>query len=819
MTIGLFTTTEDPIIWLTIKGSMQAAKVLGSSIIIYGGATKKGFSELNAEGIRRLFCFNLARHSGLIAAFAEKPLQEYFSELNAAGHPVMLIARAHGSVPHATTNNHETICRAVKSLAEKEHRQIAFLAGPQANFSADERLTGYRQGLEEAGLPFSEELVFQGDYSERRAYEIVAAALKKGVSFSALLCANDLSAIGAMTALRERELVPGADVEVVGFDNIARGRWTQPPLSSFDPQLYRTGYQACEELLKSIRGEPFEPDIRIPARFVPRASTWESGPGDSPERPLMKEWTSHRFDCDAELAILRSDEEIETLLEELRISTETPESFAQCFRVLLDEVCRRGFSALCLTPILMEIEEELSQKHHHFHAEGLITKAYGLQTIAVLDEQRRKTELAHHYTFCTTQLRELPFSIAKEAQVLSVFRNTLIELRISHAGVYLYDRPSRKGEPASPVGFWHAWPLTDTVESPMPPPVAAQGFDSAWLEHDRSAGCWLALPLLYGDELLGLVALAADSEHITSYSDLIRLFTFALSSARLNEALAKANAELVETSRLAGLAEMATGILHNIGNALNSVNTSCSIALDAVRKSKASGVARAAQLLTEQGANAGHFLENDPRGQKFPAYLTQLGEHLQGEQSQLLKELEELRDKVDHINQIVANQQSYAQVSGLIENIDPAELVEFALKLSEASLTRHKVNAVRNYDKVPPVQVQRQKAVQILVNIIRNAKESMGAAGRTDKILNLRLRCPSPGKVIISITDNGKGIPPDDLSRIFSFGFTTKPGGHGYGLHNSALAAREMKGNLSVESEGLDKGASFHLELPAGNQA
>ena len=280
------------------------------------------------------------------------------------------------------------------------------------------------------------------------------------------------------------------------------------------------------------------------------------------------------------------------------------------------------------------------------------------------------------------------------------------------------------------------------------------------------------------------------------------------------ELLRHAQQELIETSRLAGIAEVATGVLHNLGNALNNVNTSAALAADRLRKSKAAGVGKAAQLLLEQGDRLAEFLTTDPRGRQLPDYLKQLAALLQEERVESVRELEALQDSVDHIKQIVAAQQSYAHVSGLFEAVPPAELVEFAVRISEASLARHKITIVREFSPAPAVRVERHKVLQILLNLIRNAKESIIDHGRPDSQIILGIRASLEGRAQIYVTDSGMGIAPENLTRVFAFGFTTKVNGRGFGLHASANAAQEMGGSLVARSDGPGRGATFILELP-----
>lgn len=166
-------------------------------------------------------------------------------------------------------------------------------------------------------------------------------------------------------------------------------------------------------------------------------------------------------------------------------------------------------------------------------------------------------------------------------------------------------------------------------------------------------------------------------------------------------------------------------------------------------------------------------------------------------------------------------QQSYATVVGVVETLDPVTLMEDALRMNAAALQRHDVRLVREFQPAPSVCVEKGKVLQILVNVIRNAKYACDDGlqfGCTDKIITVQIE-PAGSGVRLIVRDNGIGIPPENLTRIFAHGFTTRAYGHGFGLHSSALAAQEMGGSLRADSDGLGKGASFTLELPAATVA
>jgi PAS domain S-box-containing protein len=284
------------------------------------------------------------------------------------------------------------------------------------------------------------------------------------------------------------------------------------------------------------------------------------------------------------------------------------------------------------------------------------------------------------------------------------------------------------------------------------------------------------------------------------------------------EELERVHKQLMTASRQAGMAEVATNVLHNVGNILNSVNISASLVIDRVKQSKAPGVTRLAALLQEKGAAVGEFIANDERGKRIPEYLVSLGEQLMGDQKMALEELASLRDNLEHIKDTVAMQQSYAKLCGVTETVAVVDLVEDSLRLNAGAFVRHGVTLQREFSEVPPVTVDKHKVLQILVNLVRNAKYACDESGRSDKIITLRIE-GAPEAVRISVIDNGVGIPAENMSRLFTHGFTTRVDGHGFGLHSGALAAQELGGSLTVHSDGHGCGAIFTLELPCSPKA
>jgi signal transduction histidine kinase len=326
---------------------------------------------------------------------------------------------------------------------------------------------------------------------------------------------------------------------------------------------------------------------------------------------------------------------------------------------------------------------------------------------------------------------------------------------------------------------------------------------AATIQHTSSDSALHLRTLLFGGVVAALVLAAAAAWFQLMRSRLLR------TQAELQEA----HQGLVRASRQAGMAEVASSVLHNVGNVLNSVNVSANLLDERIKTSKASGLVRVAAMLEEQGDQLGSFIANDDRGKRLPTYLAQLSSQLLADREAALKELASLVKSVEHIKDIVRMQQSYATHGGVVESVAVADLVNDSVRLNAEAFSRHGVTLACEFEEVPAVTVDKHRVLQILVNLIRNAKYACEDSGRSDKRITIGVTRCALG-VAIAVADNGVGIPAENMSRIFSHGFTTRPGGHGFGLHSAALAAQELKGSLRVASDGPGCGATFWLELP-----
>ena len=298
--------------------------------------------------------------------------------------------------------------------------------------------------------------------------------------------------------------------------------------------------------------------------------------------------------------------------------------------------------------------------------------------------------------------------------------------------------------------------------------------------------------------------------------------------------------QLVDTSRQAGMAEVSTHILHNVGNVLNSVNVSTGVLASTIRQLPVNDLCQMSTLLQQHRGNQndlGQYLSTDPKGQRIPSYLAKLGKHLTTEQAVLLEELGSLTKNIEHIKHNIQLQQDTAkrsQVGGIGGVEEPTlltEVMEQAIAIRLADFEQHDIQIIRDYTQLPPIITDRHQILQILVNLISNAKyaiqdkqdkqntcaqQNQPTSPQSPSVLTLQVGWAGneQNTVRLQVSDTGVGVKPEHLPRIFTQGFTTRPNGHGFGLHSGALSAKNLGGSLSVHSPGEDQGATFRLDLP-----
>jgi two-component system, sensor histidine kinase ChiS len=302
---------------------------------------------------------------------------------------------------------------------------------------------------------------------------------------------------------------------------------------------------------------------------------------------------------------------------------------------------------------------------------------------------------------------------------------------------------------------------------------------------------------------------------------------------RLNQALDQRHAELevtieelqttqarmLELAHRAGMTEIATGVIHNVGNVLNSINISATTLGGQLQSLRLAGLAKAAELLDRHAGDLHAFLTADQRGRRLPEYLAKLAETLKDDQQRMIKELDFLTDKLRDIRTIISAQQNYARKVPFRESVTLSSLIVDVLAMHSHAINKHQIAVVRDLEDLPEMHLEKLKLVQVLDNLVKNAVESMSVNESGPRTLTVRVERTGAERVRVSVSDTGRGIRREDLQKIFNYGFTTKPQGNGFGLHSAANAMAEMGGTISARSEGIDRGATFLIELPLEDEA
>jgi sensor domain CHASE-containing protein len=285
------------------------------------------------------------------------------------------------------------------------------------------------------------------------------------------------------------------------------------------------------------------------------------------------------------------------------------------------------------------------------------------------------------------------------------------------------------------------------------------------------------------------------------------------------ERLEASRAQLLGVAHNAGRAEVARGVLHDIGNVMNSISVSASVVSETVARSELASLRQALALLQSNANQLPDFFSSDPRAPHLLPFLDELAGALEAEQSRALAELKTLGAAALHAATLVRRQnQTAEEKAAVIEWLDPAAVAEQAAALAHESFARHKVALERRFQRMERAPLDRQRCLQVLTNLLANAKNAVRDAKRGGGTVLFAVSCirDADGDWIeFVVGDNGVGIAPEYISAIFSMGFTTRSDGHGIGLHSAANVARELGGSLRAESAGPGLGATFFFRVPA----
>ncbi|MBA2648904.1 MAG: hypothetical protein H0U75_04745 [Legionella sp.] len=272
------------------------------------------------------------------------------------------------------------------------------------------------------------------------------------------------------------------------------------------------------------------------------------------------------------------------------------------------------------------------------------------------------------------------------------------------------------------------------------------------------------------------------------------------------------NQKLIEMARQIGMAEISASVLHSVGNILNSVKTSVHALTENTQESKIDRLGKICAVLNEHKHDLSAYLEKDAKGKQTIEFLDALAEYLKEEQKNSLEELTLLNKNILLIQNTISTQQFLTKTKGLEDFVSINNLLDEALLITNLD-SNSRVTLKKQYGKLKPIYIDKLSFLQVVINILNNAKQSVLESINKDKMITITTTSLIKNKIKLEITDNGIGISPQNIDKVFIYGFTTKKTGHGFGLHTSANAIRNMGGSIEVVSNGLGLGATFIIEI------
>ncbi|SMC68390.1 sensor histidine kinase [Polynucleobacter kasalickyi] len=284
--------------------------------------------------------------------------------------------------------------------------------------------------------------------------------------------------------------------------------------------------------------------------------------------------------------------------------------------------------------------------------------------------------------------------------------------------------------------------------------------------------------------------------------------------------LLRINSNIALISHRAGKLEVVNSMLHNVGNVLNSLNISVGLLKERLANTPIKNLPKLNELLIQNKGNLLDFLTNDEKGKQVPEFIHQMTQQWQKNHIIISKETHNVIESIQHINEIISRYKlkdiDEGEELGIQEPYLLSEVIDSTLLIASPGLIKTSIQLIIEYAPNITWVGDRVKLSQIILNLVLNAKDALLFCNQDDKKITIRSELQE-NNISIKVLDNGSGIDQEFLNKIFTYGFTTKPSGHGYGLHSSALAAEEVGGKLEVTSLGINQGAEFTLTLPQNN--
>ncbi len=822
-------------LWVTIS---QAAKSLDVNLVhLIGNGVRADGDALYAMAKARNVDAVIGISSSLGTPRGGDALRELYDRFRPR--PVVSVGKRVPGTTSLLIRGDEGIREIVSHLVEVHGRsRIAFICGPEGSEEAQDRFAGYRRALQQHGLPLRPELITAGDFTRPPAVQAIHTLAERDAPFDALVGANDYMAIHAMRELQRTGRRVPDDVAIAGFDDLPETVAVTPMLTTARQPLRAVGTAAVRTALALLRGESVPELLQFAAEMVvrescgclPRAQRRPSGPATAARAPRAETAAARlRAHFPEVTEVVQSDgwagELLEILEGELR--GERADRLLPTLEALISRFDPRRGVAAQFREILDAAFDLLAPEESGPGRERWQTvRDDALAALASLAEQRQMRfsvlRAAGYQGVINTyywnvildqeQLRRSLLSGLPELGIESLFAGRYLDAsRACAAAVLRFGGYERKA---------HDFPLDSFDVCTF-----IESLDSKERRHDWVVFSMLSSPGQDGFAVFETVPMRSMPDPSLVHELRRRLSVSALMTelarhagelevrvAERTRELQEAQSKLLEAAHQAGMAEIAVGALHNVGNLLNSVIVSAESAGETLDKSRIDGLLKANELLRAHEGDLAEWFARDPKAGLLPSYYAKLAAGLLDEWTRVRSSISELLERTGLIRETIRSLQEYAH-NGLDvllrEETDLVGIAELALEVESTQTARHSVQVFRDYDRdAPRLVLPRTKVVHVVVNLVKNAIDALAGVPEGERRLTIQVR-RDRGRPQLRVRDTGVGIPPENMEKVFTYGFTTKTAGHGFGLHTCANYVKQMGGTLTVESDGVGRGATF----------
>lgn len=838
--INDFQATETPI-W---DGVAQTAKHMDINLITLAGGhysswkRNKAYNLIDKEHIDGIICI-----TGCIGSFtSEQNMIDFLRLFDPL--PIINIGPPLPGYLNMVTDNKFGMRELVDHfISVHNYRQIAYISGPANNIEAEQRLEGYKEALAANGLEYNPDFVYYGDFWSLGPAAVQHFLDEKKIKFDAIIAANDFMALGAMKELQNRGFIIPDDVGVGGFDDIHKAKSSEPSLTTVTQPFYEMGCEALKNILALIQNKSIT-TLTVPAHIVVRNSC-----GCNNENFIVDNFTNNlpyitiTTDSPQEIVdkiaphLLTQFPEISTKMKDSNWATDLTHYFytaitepSDTFFTHLSQTVKQGIKneieiskwypvirllSILLKNVLKDVQKErLSELRADANEVlGNIIKHNKTTNDSLFDEQ---------INVLTTLILELNQSWTMGAEQLNNYKNALNRLNIQNFYLCRYENKElnqaqitfhfSKKQLFEPLAKKEIFPTKSLIPGWFDNPDSNSAiiipiFNIGYIYFDINVLDFYVNATLFPQLTLSIRQLSLMSEILNYASELEKKV------AERTKQLVETQQQMVETAHRAGMAEISVNVMHNIGNLLNSACVASETIDNILIQSKINSLIKANKLLAAY-RNEFNNLNINNGFQKLIDYYEILEKEIQKEHTQIINESKLLMEKITLIHESIRSLQDFTTVASLTEALDIVVLIEDTLRFQENLLNNNRIIVNKDYLKVQPVVVSKNKLYYILVNLIKNAVEAMYNTPVENRHLTIKVFSDPENKVMLQIIDNGGGIKPENLTQIFNYGFTTKPGGHGFTLHTCANYMREMGGQINVTPNTSGIGTTFTLTFP-----